>query len=187
MSEGRGEAPAPAPRSFALSAEEAAIAASRAGLRAFLSARARAHLAELVGFALFVIFVVILTTTGLVGRRFGESALIGGAIVFMALRLTAHRRLRSARAASLAAAAALHGGGEATIRLSEAALDVEGPGGARRLPFVDCDEAEEAGGVIYLWPRVGEPAFIPVRAFPDQEAARQFLAYIRARLGRRRG
>jgi hypothetical protein len=177
---------APPPRSFALTVEEARIAASRAGLRAGLIGGSLARVAGLVGFALFIAFVAILGSTGLIGRRPGEAALIVGAIVFMAWRMAEHGRLRGARAQSLAAATALQSAGDTTIRLDESALSVESGGASRRLAFADCDEAEEAGGFIYLWPHSGEPAFVPLRAFASDAAAQEFLAFLRAGLARRR-
>jgi len=175
------------PCSFALTAQEARIAASRAGLRAALSGRlSLRHVAPLVGFVLFVTFVAILVSTGLLGRRLGEAALIVGAIAFMAFRMAAHWRLRGARKASLAAVIALQKAGQAIVRLDDSGLLVESAAGSRHLAFADCEEAENAGGMIYLWPRNGEPAFIPARAFPSEQAAREFLAIVRARVAKRR-
>jgi hypothetical protein len=172
-------------RSFALTKLEAETAASRAGLRAALSGRlSLTHVAPLVGFVLFVAFVAILTATGLLGRRPGEAALIIGALAFMASRMAAHWRLRGARNSSFAAAAALRDVGEATARLDASGLHVESAAGSRHLAFADCDEAEDAGGIIYLWPRNGDPAFVPARAFPSEQAALEFLAFARAGIAR---
>jgi hypothetical protein len=174
------------PCSFALTAQEAKIAASRAGLRAALSGRLSfTHVAPLVGFVLFVTFVAILLFAGLLGRRLGEAALIVGAIAFMASRMAAHWRLRSARKASLAGVIALQKAGQAIIRLDDSGLLVENAAGSRHLAFADCEDAENAGGMIYLWPRNGEPAFIPARAFPSEQAAREFLAIVCARVAKR--
>jgi hypothetical protein len=175
----------PRPCSFAPTAHEAEIVASRAGLRAALSGRlSLTRVAPLVGFVVFVAFVTILATTGLLGRRLGEAALIVGALAFMASRMAAHWRLRGARKRSLAAMAALREVGEATARLDDSGLNVESAAGSRLLAFSDCDEVEDAGGIIYLWPRSGDPLFIPVRAFPDEQAAREFLAFVRAKVAR---
>ena len=175
----------PEPCSFALTAQEAEIVASRSGLRAALSGRlSLAHVAPLVGFALFIAFVAILAATGLLGRRLGEAALIIGALAFMASRMAAHWRLRGARRSSLATVAVLREVGEATARLDASGLHVESAAGSRHLAFADCDEAENASGIIYLWPRKGDPAFIPARAFPSEQAARDFLAFARAGVAR---
>jgi len=171
--------------SFALTAQEAKIAASRAGLRAALSGRlSLTHVAPLVGFVLFGAFVAILTFSGLLGRRLGEAGLIVGTIAFMASRIAAHWRLRGAQKSSLAAMIALQEVGQAMVRLDDSGLLVESAAGSRHLAFADCDEAEDAGGIIYLWPRNGEPAFIPARAFPSEQAAREFLAFVRAGVAR---
>jgi len=170
---------------FELTAQEAKIAASRAGLRAALSGRfSLTHVAPLVGFVLFVAFIAVLATTGLLGRRLAEGALIVGAIAFMASRMAAHWRLRGARESSRAAMIALQKVGQAMVRLDDSGLHIESAAGSRHLAFADCDEAEDAGGIIYLWPRNGEPAFIPARAFPSEQAAREFLGFIRARIAR---
>lgn len=173
------------PCSFALTPQEAQIAASRAGLRAGLSGGLSLTLvAPLVGFVLFVAFVAILTATGLLGRRLGEAALIIGALAFMASRMAAHWRLRGARKSSFAAVAAWREAGEATARLDDSGLYLENAMRSRYLAFAECDEAEDAGGIIYLWPRNGDPAFIPARAFPNEQAAREFLAFARAGVAR---
>ena len=184
MSENERPKP-PRPCSFALTAQEAQVAASRAGLRAALSGRfSLTHFAPLVAFVLFVVFVAILTMTGLLGRRYGEAALIVGALAYMASRMAAHWRLRGAQKNSLAAMAAWRAVGQATARLDDFGLHIESAAGSRHLAFVDCDETEDAGGIIYLWPRRGDPAFIPARAFPDEQAARDFLAFARAGVAR---
>jgi hypothetical protein len=170
----------PGPYSFALTHEDAKTAAARAGLRATLAGRlSRNHVAPLVAFALFLAFVAILTFTGLLGRRFGEAALLLAAIVFMASRMVAHWRLRGAQKTSLAAAASLHEAGETIVRVDASGLRFENAAGSRRLAFADCDEAENAGGIVYLWPRKGEPAFIPAHAFASEAAAQEFLDWVR--------
>jgi hypothetical protein len=55
--------------------------------------------------------------------------------------------------------------------------------GARRLAFVDCQEAEEAGGLIYVWGRDGAPLVLPSRVIPEGQAAR-LVARVRSRIGR---
>ncbi|WP_158816198.1 hypothetical protein [Methylocapsa sp. S129] len=168
------------PYSFTLTPEEAKTAASRAGLRSVLAGRlSRNHVAPLVAFALFVAFVVILTLTGLIARRFGEGALILAAIAFMAARMAAHWRLRGAQKSNLAAMTALQEAGQVVVRLDDSGLRMESAGGSRQFAFADCDEAEEAGGIIYLWRRQGAPAFIPAHAFAGDQAAQEFLAFLR--------
>ncbi|MGA2042221.1 MAG: hypothetical protein ABSG83_02505 [Roseiarcus sp.] len=175
----------PAPLTFALTEQDARTAAARAGLRAALAGRlSRHHAAPLVAFTLLVTFVAILAFAGLLGRRRAEAALIVAAMAFMAVRMAAHWRLRSARNRNFAALDALRRAGMARIRLDDSSLHLETSAGARRLRFADCDEAEDAGAILYLWPRAGAPAVIPVSAFADERAARDFLALLRAAIGR---
>jgi uncharacterized MAPEG superfamily protein len=173
------------PVSFELSEEEARIAASHAAWRASLSGRlSRNHVAPLVAFSLFLAFAAILTFTGLIGRRLGEAALLLGAIAFMMSRMAAHWRLRGAQKNSLAAAISLQKAGPIALRLDPSGLHVETASGSRLLRFAECEGAEEAGGILYLWPREGEPVFIPARAFASQQAAQEFIARLRGEVRR---
>ncbi len=60
-----------------------------------------------------------------------------------------------------------------------------GAGRRRRLYYAECEEAEDAGGLIYLWPRQGAPIVLPTRALAEGEAAR-LVARIKAQIGRGR-
>jgi hypothetical protein len=179
-----GEAPFDAARyRFAPTPEDAAVAAARAGLRGALRGRLSLHhTAPLVAFALILLFVAILAFTGLMGRRLAEVLLILAALAFMATRMAAHWGLRRARRQSLAEIAAPDDAGETVVRLDEAGLVVERAAAMRRLDFAACVEAEYAGGIVYLWPRAGAPAFIPSRAFEDEAAAEAFAALLRERV-----
>jgi hypothetical protein len=44
-----------------------------------------------------------------------------------------------------------------TARIDDGGVTLDGGGRSRRLEYVDCEEAEDAGGLIYLWPRDGAP------------------------------
>jgi hypothetical protein len=173
------------PYCFMPTQEEAAIAASRAALRSALTGLLSLHhAAPLVAFVLVMTFVAILAFTGLMARRLAESALILAAIAFMAARMAAHWGLRRARKRSLATTIAPRDGGEVVVRVEDAGLIVETAAGPRRFEFADCDEAEYAGGIVYLWPRAGAPAFIPMRAFADEQTARAFAGLLGARIRR---
>jgi hypothetical protein len=50
-----------------------------------------------------------------------------------------------------------------------------------RVNFTDCEEAEDAGGLIYLWPRDGAPIVLPIRALPEGDGER-LVARIKARI-----
>jgi hypothetical protein len=171
------------PYSFEMTQEDARAAAFRAGLRGALSGRlSRNHVAPLVAFTLFVAFVAILAAAGLVPRRFSEGALILAAIAFMAARIVAHRRLRLAQKSSLAAMVALQKIEQMVITFDDRGLRATTSAGCRPVAFADCEEAEEAAGIIYFWPRKGEPAFIPARAFADEQVAQEFLNWVRSRI-----
>ena len=173
------------PYSFEMTEEDAKVAASRAGLRAALAGRlSRNHVAPLVAFALLMAFITILTLTGLIGRRLGDGALILAAIAFMAVRMTAHWRLRGAQKNSLAAMSVLQQAGPVVVRLDGSGLRIETAAASRQFSFVDCGDVELAGRMIYLWPRKGEPAFVPTRAFADEQAAQEFLSFVRAGMKR---
>jgi hypothetical protein len=51
--------------------------------------------------------------------------------------------------------------------------------------FANCEEAEEAGGLVSLWGRDGAAVVLPSRMFAEGEAAR-LVAHVRARIRRAR-
>jgi hypothetical protein len=178
------------PYRFSLTDEEARVAASRIGLRFGLSQRfERDYVAPLVLFALLVLFVAILAFSGLIGRRMAEAALLLGAIAFLATRFLAHRRLRRAERLGRKAVADVVANGEVHMRVDDDGLALSYPGvGAawESRAFQRMAEAEEAAGMIYLWTPAAEaaPIVIPVRIFVEAEEARQFLAFVRARIAK---
>jgi hypothetical protein len=179
-----GQAPGEwGPYSFEMTHEDARAAAFRAGLRGALSGRlSRNHVAPLIAFVLFVAIVAIAAAAGLVPRRLSEGALILAAIGFMAARIVAHRRLRLAQKNSLATMVALQKTEHMVVTFDDRGLRAATSAGCRPVAFADCEEAEEAAGIIYFWPRTGEPAFIPARAFANEQVAREFLNWARARI-----
>lgn len=171
------------PFSFEMTLDDARAAAFRTGLRSALSSRlSRNHVAPLIAFALFVVFIAIAASTGLVPRRLSEGALILAAIAFMAARIVAHRRLRLAQKNSLAAMVALQKSEYIVITFDDRGLRVATSAASRPIAFADCEEVEEAGGMMYFWPRTGEPAFIPARAFANEQVAQEFLTWVRTRI-----
>ena len=179
------EPAAPGPCTFTLTPEDARIAASRAGLRGALAGRlSRRHAAPLAAFVLSLLFVAILAFAGLIGRRPAEGALILATIAFMAARMAAHWRLRTARLRAQGAMDALRSAGPVRVRLDDSGLDMEAGAGARRIAFADCDEAEDAGGIVYLWARGAAPAVIPVSAFANEQTRRDFVDALRAGIKR---
>ncbi len=187
MSETRS-APSFGPYAFELTEEEMRVAAARAGLRRALAGRlTSAHFAPLAAFVLAIAFIAILALTGLIARRHGEIALLLAIAAFMVQRLTTRRQFVAARRASLAEFEAVRGSGPFVLNVDEAglALSLAGATPPARWNFTDCLEIEDAGGLVYLWPRSGAPAIVPIRVFADAEAAAGFVEFVRGRLRRR--
>jgi hypothetical protein len=178
------------PYRFLLTEQEARIAASRAGLRFGLKQRfERDHVAPLALFALFVLFVAILAFSGLIGRRMAEAALLLGAIAFLAMRFLAHRRLRRAERLGREAVAGVVAGGEVQMRVDDGGLAfsyLSVGAAADSRAFKGMAEAEEAAGIIYLWPPAadGAPIVIPTRIFAEAEEALRFLAFVQSRIAK---
>jgi hypothetical protein len=165
---------------FELTADEARIAASRAALRRTLAGGLTAsHLAPLAAFSLALAFTAILALTGLISRRHGEIALLLATAAFMIQRLLMRLRLARTRRESAASIEAIRAAGPLVLAIDEECLTLTGATTAR-WNFRDGFEAEDAGGLIYLWPRSGAPAVLPTRAFPSMEAATHFVARARA-------
>ena len=173
------------PYAFSLTADEARIAAARAGLRrALAGGLTAAHLAPLAAFVLAILFVAVLALTGLLGRRPAEAALLVCAAAFLAQRLATRRRFftsrRLAEARDRAPARRRAARPQRRIRRAPARRRAA----PTRWRFVDCLEAEDAGGLVYLWPRPGAPAIAPTRIFRDEAEAARFVQFLRARLPR---
>lgn len=180
-------APCFGPFAFELTQDEARIAASRAALRRALAGGLTArHLAPLAAFVLAIAFIAILALAGLISGRHGEIALLLAAAAFMVHRLWTRRRFTRARRDSAAAIEAIRTMGALTAAVDETGLGLGGAAGAARWNFSDCVEVEDAGGMIYLWPETGAPAFLPTRIFPSDDLAREFVAFARMRCGRRK-
>ncbi len=179
-------APGFAPYAFELTEDEARVAAARSGLRRALAGRlTSAHFAPLAAFVLAIAFTAILALTGLVSRRSGEAALLLAIAAFIIQRLTTLRRLAAARRACRAEIDALRGAGRLVLSVDETGLGLAGASAPARWNFADCLEAEDAGGLVYLWPRSGPPAIVPTRVFAGAEAAAEFVEFLRGSLPRR--
>jgi hypothetical protein len=174
------------PYAFSLAADEARIAAARAGLRrALAGGLTAAHFAPLAAFVLAILFIAILALTGLLGRRPAEAALLICAAAFLVQRLAMRRRFFASRRLAEAEIESLRVAGPLTLVVEADGLRLDGLPTPMRWPFADCLEAEDAGGVVYLWPRQGAPAIAPARVFGDQAEALRFLQFLRSRLPRR--
>ena len=169
------------PYAFELTDEEAGAAASRAPLRAALDGGLLSrHFAPLAAFALAMLFAAILAFTGLVSRRSADFALILAAAAFMANRLWSRRRFARARRAALDWTQRLKSAGELVVSVDDRGLSLVAGALRNVWTFADAQDVEDAGGLVYLWPRRGEPAVLPSRVFPDAAAIARFVSFARA-------
>jgi hypothetical protein len=176
------------PYAFTLAPAEAEAAAARAGLRLALRGGLRVrHLAPLTAFALVIVFASVLALTGLISRRAGEATLILAAAAFMIQRLANHWWIRRARREGRSAIARLQSAGALTATFDNDALSLDVDGRNERLCYVDCEEAEDAGGLIYLWPSSGPPVVIPIRTLRCPGEADRLIAQVRAQMRGRHG
>jgi hypothetical protein len=176
------------PYAFTLSPAEAEAAAARAGLRLALKGGLLArHLAPLTAFALVIAFAAVLALTGLISRRAGEATIILAAAAFMIQRLANHWRVRRARREGRGTIAELRSAGAVTATFENDAVSLDVDGRTRRLCYADCDAAEDAGGLIYLWMREGAPIVVPTRALADADEAARLMSRLSARIGAIRG
>jgi hypothetical protein len=172
------------PYAFTLAPAEAEAAAARAGLRLALRGGLLArHLAPLTAFALVIVFASVLALTGLISRRAGEATLILAAAGFMIQRLANHWRIRRARREGRAAIARLQSAGALTATFENDALTLDVDGRVERLCYADCEEAEDAGGLIYVWLREGAPIVVPTRALADPDEAARLMSRLSGRIG----
>ena len=176
------------PYAFALAPAEAEAAAARAGLRLALRGGLLArHLAPLTAFALVIAFASVLALTGLISRRAGEATLILAAAAFMIQRLANHWRIWRVRREGRAAIARLKSAGALTATFENDTLTLDVDGRIERLCYADCEEAEDAGGLIYVWLREGAPIVVPTRALADPGEAARLMSGLSARIGAIRG
>ena len=174
------------PYAFTLAPAEAEAAAARLGLRlALWGGLLASHFAPLAAFALVLLFASILTVPGLISRRAGEATLLMAAGAFMIQRLISHWRIQRARKSGRAAIAKLKFDGALAAAIDDDGATLTGGDRTLRLNYADCEEAEDVGGLIYLWPRRGPPIVLPTRAFAEGEAG-LLLARLKDRIRRTR-
>jgi hypothetical protein len=175
------------PYAFTLSPAEAEAAAARAGLRTALKGGLlMRHVAPLTAFALIMAFASVLALTGLISQRAGEATLILAAAAFMIQRLITHWRVRRARLESRAAIARLQSAGALTAKFENETLSLDVDGRTMRLRYADCEQAEDAGGLIYIWPHCGAPIVVPTRAVTNVEEAARLVSRLSGRIGETR-
>jgi hypothetical protein len=180
-----GEAESFGPYAITLSPAETGAAAARFGLRAALRGGLIAsNVAPLAAFVLIVAFATILALTGLISGRAGRATLLLAAALFLSQRLVTYWRIRQACIRGRAAIEATMGG-LWSVRIDESGMTLESGDRSRRLDFSDCEEAEDAGGLIFFWPRGGAPIVLPARVLPEGEAA-SVVAHARRRIAGKR-
>jgi hypothetical protein len=176
------------PYAFTLAPSEAEAAAARLGLRQALNGGLLAsHVAPLTAFVLTMAFASVLALTGLVSRRAGEIALMLAALAFMTQRLITHWRIQRARSDSRATIARLQSAQATTATFGDQSLSLEVDGRTTRLRYADCEQAEDAGGLIYVWPRKGAPIVVPTRTLTDTNEAARLVARISGQIRESRG
>ncbi len=166
---------------YTLTLEEAEVAAARAAWRASLrDGLLTRHLAPLAAFMLIVLFAAILGWTGLIPRRSAEFALLLAVAAYMIYRLWTRRRFYHAQRAAAGWARAFHAD-PSRLALDEDGFSLDGAAQSRRWRFEDGLEIEQVAGLVYVWPKRGEPLVWPLRAHADAVEAEQFLGVARAR------
>ena len=171
--------------SFIVTLERAEIeaAATRYGLRAVLSGGLTAsHQAPLAAFVLTMLFASILALTGFISRRAAEIAILIAACTFMIQRLWTHQRVWRARNKGRIEIERRMSG-PVTTTIEADGVTQANASEAWRLLFLDCIEAEQSGGLIYLWGGNAAPVVLPSRLFAEDQAAR-LLAWLRRRVQR---
>jgi hypothetical protein len=175
------------PYAFTLAPAEAEAAAARAGLRTVLRGGLLAsHVAPLAAFALIMAFASVLALTGLISRRVGEATILLAAAAFMIQRLSNHWRIRGARNEGRAAIGRLQSASAVTATFGDDTLSFDVDGRILNLRYADCEQAEDAGGLIYVWPKNGVPVVVPTRALADAEEATRLLSRLSAQIGKER-
>jgi hypothetical protein len=175
------------PYTFTLAPAEAEAAAARLGLRTALKGGLlTSHVAPLTAFAMVMAFATVLALTGLISRRAGEATIILAAAAFMIQRLASHWRISRARSDGQAAIGRLRSAVALKATFGDKALSFDMDGRTTNLLYADCEQAEDAGGLIYVWPRNGAPIVAPTRALADAEEAARLLSHLSARIGKER-
>jgi hypothetical protein len=172
------------PYTFTLAPAEAEAAAARLGLRTALKGGLlTSHVAPLTAFAMVMAFATVLALTGLISRRAGEATIILAAAAFMIQRLASHWRISRARSDGQAAIGRLRSAAALKATFGDEATSFDVDGRTLNLRYADCEQAEDAGGLIYVWPRNGAPIVAPTRVMTDAEETARLLSHLSARIG----
>ena len=134
-------------------------------------------------FALIMVFASVLALTGLISRRAGEATILLAAAAFMIQRLATHWRFRRARNDGQAAIARLQSARALTARFDNETLSLDVDGRTLCVRYADCEEAEDVGGLIYVWLREGGPIVVPTRALADVDEAARLVSRLSGHIG----
>ena len=170
------------PYAFTLSPSEAEAAAARLGLRRALKGGLLAsHVAPLTAFALVMAFASVLSLTGLISRRAGEATIILAAAAFMIQRLASHWRIQRARSDGRAVIAQLQSAVALTATFDNETISLDIDGRMLSVRYADCEDAEEVGGLIYVWLRQDGPIVVPTRALANADEAARLMSRLSGR------
>jgi hypothetical protein len=71
-----------------------------------------------------------------------------------------------------------------TATFGDETLSLDVDGRTLKLRYADCEQAEDAGGLIYVWPRDGAPIVVPTRAISDADEGARLVSRLSGRVGR---
>jgi hypothetical protein len=108
------------------------------------------------------------------------------AAAFMIQRLATHWRIHRARSDGHAAIARLQSAGALTARFDNETLSLEIDGRTLCVRYDECEDAEDVGGLIYVWRRDGGPIVVPTRALVDGDEAARLVSRLSSHIGRQR-
>ncbi len=175
------------PYAFTLSPAEADAAAARLGLRrALKGGLLTSHVAPLTAFALIMAFASVLSLTGLISRRAGEATIILAAAAFMIQRLASHWRIQRARSDGRAVIAQLQSAVALTATFDNETMSLDIDGRTLSVRYADCEDAEEVGGLIYVWLREDGPIVVPTRALANADEAARLMSRLSGHTVRQR-
>ena len=80
-------------------------------------------------------------------------------------------RIHRARNDGRAAIAQLQSAVELTATFDNETLSLDIDGRTLSVRYADCEDAEEVGGLIYVWPRKNRPIVVPTRALANADEA----------------
>ncbi len=101
----------------------------------------------------------------------------------MIQRLATHWRIRRARSDGQAAIARLQSAGALTATFDNETMSLDVDGRTLCVRYADCEDAEDVGGLIYVWLREGGPIVVPTRALSDAGEAARLVSRLSSHTG----